>query len=224
MGLVNEMILIERIGKPDELLQAKPDIMFPIFFALWHKMQVLEENGVRVYGEQQMRFPDMELRDMLSYLNHFIVFNDDSYAHEPQFGNLRVEWSTGNLNIALEEFFPCETWRLKRLMSIIRLDKEHRVERIVQLRLFFMKQILKYEHDCEFNRSDFVKEYRLLKGGEKLVETGCFPDGSKLDDAQLRYYEGTLCEHKTSIYTAIGRSQDCMHKKIWFIQHINEVK
>lgn len=227
VNLANETIMLMRMGEPYGIMAHEPDVVFETYFRLWCKMRRLEEHGVRVYDVMNRAFEDMQLRDAYSAFRGLVSSSSTWLDYsgrpcdEPLFG-IRIKWDTGEMSIDLNSFFPCEDWRLAKLLEIIKLDVNYEML-IVRLRMFFLKRIMSCEIECERFRDKFVKQMALVRSIESMLRKKALADGTPMDKNQLKYYRMNFCNEKGLLYRYMAMSQEAMQKREWFSQHIREV-
>lgn len=111
---------------------------------------------------------------------------------------INITWNCGRgqMQIPLDEFFPCAKKDLKKLLEIISLDWEHEEELKKKLKIYFQNKQTEHESAKKESIKQYF-EYQQKEADTKvIVATGKHPNGVLLSKDELKAEKKNLDFHK----------------------------
>lgn len=131
--------------------------------------------------------------------------------------DLHITYDNGQMTIHLNQFFPCEQARFKKLLKIIKLDWEHEAELKEKLKVYFQNRIPNLPKEAEeLNRkaAEYRKEAAKCKEEKKAKrKAGIAPDSLKSLDIA---YSNNIFYAKE----AENKAKYLIHSKVRFEKYL----
>lgn len=109
---------------------------------------------------------------------------------------VHIKWETGQMTINCENFFPAPQNKLKQLLKVIELDREHEDEILNKIMQTLRSLEKEYYNLSQEIKIQYQKEHQLMCELEYMVTDVKHPNGVPLTKVELKQAKGDLKEQK----------------------------
>lgn len=134
--------------------------------------------------------------------------------------SLYIEYSTGHIEIYMDEFFPCNISVFKKLLGLINSDTQHKTELKEKLRNYFQEQILKLIQSYEENIKIHLDNKQYATDTQRLIESCKHPNGVPLSEKEIEQAMADLKQYKSAYQTAFSYANRSIKSKEKFEKYL----
>lgn len=125
--------------------------------------------------------------------------------------DLRIEYAGGSMTFHLDSFFPTSQARVRKLMKVIELDREHEWELKEFLKAYLKSTISKHGELWRTADKNYMEQRQRVLDTETLVNTRKHPNGIQLTAEELKSAKEDLRRFKAEAKHAL--SEFNLHKR-----------
>jgi hypothetical protein len=132
---------------------------------------------------------------------------------------LHIEFGTGQMEIHMEEFFPCGIQKFKKLMKIIDLDCQHKVELKEELRIYLQNKISELVQLRKENSRKYFDNKQKAADTERMIESRKHTNGLPLSEDEMKQAKADLKEYTSAYKKALSNA----NKNLRFKEQLEKI-